>query len=129
MPYLHCVVSEWADVFGAVVRCGGVREIFGPILPIIAVDDIDEAIGVINSKCVPLLAWPLVLGFFDLGAHTSLRPAPSSRPIPLVIYLFTNEEELKFKCASVNRACICGDMLIRVQSSNRPGAGSSLSTM
>ncbi|TFK83169.1 aldehyde dehydrogenase [Polyporus arcularius HHB13444] len=44
------------------------EEIFGPILPILAVDDIDEAIRVINSK-----------------------------PIPLVIYLFTTQDELKHK--------------------------------
>ncbi|KAJ3002354.1 hypothetical protein NUW54_g5890 [Trametes sanguinea] len=44
------------------------EEIFAPFLPIIAVDDIDHAIRVINSK-----------------------------PIPLVIYLFTNQEELKNK--------------------------------
>ena len=29
-----------------------IREIFGPYLPIIAVDDIDEAIQVLNSKYV-----------------------------------------------------------------------------
>ncbi|OSD02650.1 aldehyde dehydrogenase [Trametes coccinea BRFM310] len=44
------------------------EEIFAPFLPIIAVDDMDHAIRVINSK-----------------------------PIPLVIYLFTNQEELKQK--------------------------------
>ncbi|KAI0634741.1 aldehyde dehydrogenase [Trametes polyzona] len=44
------------------------EEIFGPFLPIIAVDDIDDAIRVINSK-----------------------------PTPLVIYVFTNQQELKDK--------------------------------
>ncbi|EIW51640.1 aldehyde dehydrogenase [Trametes versicolor FP-101664 SS1] len=44
------------------------EEIFGPILPIIAVDAVDHAIRVINSK-----------------------------PTPLVIYLFTDKEEIKQK--------------------------------
>ncbi|PIL27803.1 hypothetical protein GSI_10957 [Ganoderma sinense ZZ0214-1] len=44
------------------------EEIFGPFLPIIPVDSIDEAIQVLNSK-----------------------------PSPLVIYLFTNQDDLKYK--------------------------------
>ena len=40
-------------VFAAVVRYVS-REIFGPVLPIIAVEDIDNAIRVINSKYVLL---------------------------------------------------------------------------
>ena len=31
-------------------------EIFGPFLPIIAVDDVDEAIRILNSKCVSVTA-------------------------------------------------------------------------
>ncbi|KAI8986613.1 aldehyde dehydrogenase [Trametes punicea] len=42
------------------------EEIFAPYLPIVAVDDVDHAIRIINSK-----------------------------PIPLVIYVFTNQEQLK----------------------------------
>ncbi|KAM5541773.1 hypothetical protein V8D89_004502 [Ganoderma adspersum] len=43
------------------------EEIFGPILPIIAVDDVDEAIEIVNSDASPL-----------------------------VIYVFTNQEDLKY---------------------------------
>ena len=40
-------------VFAAVVRYVS-REIFGPVLPIIAVENIDDAIRVINSKYVSI---------------------------------------------------------------------------
>ena len=41
-------------VFAAVVRYVR-REIFGPVLPIIAVEDIDDAIQMINSKYVSIV--------------------------------------------------------------------------
>ncbi|KAJ7802239.1 Aldehyde/histidinol dehydrogenase [Mycena olivaceomarginata] len=47
-------------------------ELFGPIIPIVPVDDRQEAIQVIQG-----------------------------RPVPLVIYVFTDSEETKNKCASV----------------------------
>ena len=33
------------------------QEIFGPVLPIVAVDSVDEAIGIINSGCAPFYLW------------------------------------------------------------------------
>ncbi len=59
------------SLFAAVVRCVR-REIFGPILPILAVDDIDEAIRVINSKWVILTSAP------DIASES--RPAAQAHP-------------------------------------------------
>jgi acyl-CoA reductase-like NAD-dependent aldehyde dehydrogenase len=50
----------WASVFdSSVVRCPSnkdyYREIFGPILPIVPVDSLDEAIAYVNAQSVFLI--------------------------------------------------------------------------
>lgn len=60
-------------------------ELFGPILPIIAVDNLEEAIHLIGTQYVHII-W-LVLSPSELG----------DRPAPLVIYAFTSDEVVKEK--------------------------------
>lgn len=73
------------------MRCV-IREIFGPFLPIIPVDDLEQVIQILNSKYV------LVMPVTNLLA---VDVASCPRPSPLVIYLFTNQENLKYKCKSI----------------------------
>ncbi|KAI0777351.1 aldehyde dehydrogenase [Trametes elegans] len=72
------------------------EEIFGPFLPIIAVDDVDHAIRVINSK-----------------------------PIPLVIYLFTNQDELKDKFLQQTRSgqLVLNDVIMQLCVHEMPFGG------
>lgn len=67
----------------------GHREVFGPVLPIIPVDDVDEAIHCIQD------------GLVDYQRFHS-EPNYLSRPSPLVIYLFSTSEELKQRCEPSN---------------------------
>ncbi|KAM5541774.1 hypothetical protein V8D89_004503 [Ganoderma adspersum] len=72
------------------------EEIFGPFLPIIPVDDIDEAIRVLNSK-----------------------------PSPLVIYLFTNQEDLKYKFLKRTRSgqLVLNDTVMQLVAHEMPFGG------
>ncbi|KAI0674632.1 aldehyde dehydrogenase [Trametes maxima] len=72
------------------------EEIFGPILPIVAVDDMDHAIRVIDSK-----------------------------PTPLVIYLFTTENALKEKFLKETRSgqLILNDVVMQLCVHEMPFGG------
>ncbi|KAI0747139.1 aldehyde dehydrogenase [Daedaleopsis nitida] len=72
------------------------EEIFGPFLPIVAVDDIDEAIRVINSK-----------------------------PIPLVLYLFTDNDDLKHKFLQQTRSgqLVVNDVIMQLCVHEMPFGG------
>lgn len=64
----------------------GFREIFGPILPIVPVGSVDEAYDIVRNRCVSPF-------HFLADVTTPLMYSPS----PLVIYLFTNQQELRDK--------------------------------
>ncbi|PIL27801.1 hypothetical protein GSI_10955 [Ganoderma sinense ZZ0214-1] len=72
-------------------------EIFGPILPIIPVEDVDGAIQILNSK----------------------------DNVPLVIYLFTNQEDLKHKFLERTRSgqLVLNDMIIQLVVHEMPFSG------
>ncbi|KAI0371385.1 aldehyde dehydrogenase [Pilatotrama ljubarskyi] len=72
------------------------EEIFGPFLPIISVDDIDHAIRILNSK-----------------------------PTPLVIYLFTHQEELKDKFLQRTRSgqLVMNDVIMQLTVHEMPFGG------
>ncbi|KAH9851146.1 aldehyde dehydrogenase [Lenzites betulinus] len=71
-------------------------EIFGPILPILAVEDIDDAIRVINSK-----------------------------PSPLVIYVFTDEKEIqnKFVHQTQSGQLVFNDVVMQLAVTELPFGG------
>ena len=62
------------------------REIFGPILPIVEVEDVDEAIQIVGDRYVPRFSWRM--HFLTRGIH---------RSHPLVVYCFSNSIEIKEK--------------------------------
>ena len=64
------------------------REIFGPILPVLPVDGVDEALEIINSRWVRFLCRVpgLVLTFWR-------------RDHPLAVYVFTKDAGFKAKGA------------------------------
>jgi hypothetical protein len=63
----------------------GDRELFGPILPILPVDDLNEAIQFVSGRCVTFSSSPL----FKSYSVTSIRDHP------LVLYAFCASEEAK----------------------------------
>jgi len=60
-----------------------IRELFGPLLPILPVVDLDEAIQFINGRSAQILINNLLL--YDCRDH------------PLVLYSFCSSEETKVK--------------------------------
>lgn len=47
-----CVSLSHAEAPSLFICFFSIRELFGPFLPILPVDDVDEAIRFVNSKCV-----------------------------------------------------------------------------
>lgn len=68
------------------------REIFGPVLPIVPVKDIDEAIAFINARYVPVFV------DYVLNIHEVVL-----RDHPLAIHVFSQNSKVKakgtFSCA------------------------------
>lgn len=62
-------------------------EIFGPFLPIVPVEDINEAIEYINDQCVFIPALMVNLAYRPLLHFYS--------PSPLVLYSFTTDPKVK----------------------------------
>ena len=60
------------------------REVFGPILPILEVEDIDEAIELVGCGYASISV---------LWQHDELNMV-SFRPSPLVLYLFTENDKI-----------------------------------
>ena len=65
-------------------------EIFGPILPILAYDSVEDAIRIMNSKYVRLRLFGLLQWF--------LISVILPRPTPLANYLFTKQDTTKQQC-------------------------------
>lgn len=63
------------------------EEIFGPLLPIVPVDDLEAAIQFVNDRWVLLI--PLFL------AHGCLADTHCARDHPLILYLFTQNDKVK----------------------------------
>lgn len=62
------------------------QEIFGPILPIVPINDWDAAIAFVNSRYdIRILGCSVMLNQFHLRDH------------PLAVYVFTDNEKLKNK--------------------------------
>ena len=67
-----------------------VSELFGPILPIIEVENVDEAIQIVADR------------YATLCPHVTPLSTPFViRPYPLVVYIFTNCDEVREKGAFV----------------------------
>lgn len=63
------------------------EEMFGPVLSIVPIDNLDEAIEFINNRCVGCRLSELLFSFL-------------SRPQPLALYVFTQDAKFKEKSQS-----------------------------
>ena len=66
------------------------REIFGPILPIVEVEDVHEAIQTVADRFV----------FSHYVFRFACLSQCHDRPFPLVVYTFTNSNDVKEESAS-----------------------------
>ena len=93
-------------VFAAVVHWVR-REIFGPVLPIVPVKDVDEAIAIIRAKCVALSflshLLPVGCGWVLISAHSLAH----SQGLPARgVRVLERPEVRKEGCVHASCACV-----------------------
>ena len=79
-------------------------EIFGPILPIVTVEDIDEAIRIVNSRLV-------------LTVYVQCNdPDKKARDHPLALYVFAKDAKIKKKVfeSTQSGSVLANDVLLQV---------------
>lgn len=99
---------------GVLVGCSCFnREIFGPVLPIVPVEDIDEAIEVVNTRCVANSIVVLCRGFLKQSC---------CREHALSLYVFTNDQTFKDKVFSNTQSgsALANEVLIHVGGASPP---------